>query len=181
MAEPMAGPAPVVIDASVGIGLIRGESIAPEVRAALRQARAAETRLLVPSIFWLEVVNSLAGRHRLPPGVILEAVAELDALELETVEVDRPLLLVVVDEMAQHGLTAYDAAYLALATGAGARLLTADVRLASAAGNQAVLLTDPGAPPAPRGIAEATARYVPSWSSWPGAAAYLRDLRARLV
>jgi predicted nucleic acid-binding protein len=130
----------------------------------------------VPALFWLEIVNVLGRRYHAPPQAILEAVVELEAAGIETVELDRPMLLLAIDAVVRHGLTAYDAAYLALADAADARLLTADARLASAAGWRAILVGED------RGIREQPVSYEtarwPAWGAWPGAAAYLRELRA---
>lgn len=168
----------LVIDASVAISLVRKEANSAEASAILAKHRQAGTPLLAPSVMWLEVLNSLGRRYRLPPAAILEDLAELDALGLETVELDRPMLLLALDAVARHGLTAYDAAYLALAEAGDAHLLTADGLLAAAAGDRAILLGGGGAE---REIREAIAAYrLPGWASWPGAAAYLRQLRSRL-
>ena len=90
-------------------------------------------------------------------------------------DLDRPMLLLALDAVARHGLSAYDAAYLALAEAADAELLTADAALAAAAGSRAHLV-------GPGRIGESGASYgVTSWADWPGAADYLADLRARLT
>lgn len=175
MAEPRAK---LVLDASVAVAIVRREAGAASAQAALRRAREMNAGLVVPSLFWLEVINALARKHRLPPSVVLEAVAELDSLDLETVDLDRPMLLLALDVVARHGLTAYDAAYLALADAANAQLVTADARLAAAAGDRALLIGD-GQPP--RAIGETPEPYAGTWADWPGAAAYLRHLRARVA
>ena len=166
----------LVIDASVAIGLVRKEDTSEQGSAIVRRHQRAGGRLLAPSVLWLEVLNSLGRRHRLPAAAILEDLAELDALGLETIELDRPMLLLVLDAVARHGLTAYDAAYLVLAETMDAQLLTADAILARAAGERAILLGGAGVE---REISEAPAAYrLPDWTSWPGSAAYLRQLRA---
>ena len=175
MTEPRAR---LVLDASVAVAVVRRESTARGAEAALRHARDANATFLVPSLFWLEVINALSRGHRLPPKVVLEAIADLDALELETVELDRPVLLLALDAVVSHGLTAYDAAYLSVAQAADAQLLTADARLAAAAGERALLIVDGGPSHA---VAETPAPYGGSWADWPGAAAYLVELRARAI
>ncbi len=60
---------------------------------------------------------------------MVEAILEMDDLGIESVGIDRPLLLVTIDLQARFGLSAYDAAYLALAETADARLLTLDRQL----------------------------------------------------
>jgi len=164
----------VVIDASVGIPIVRHEATTATVSRLLHEPPYDGARFLVPSLFWLEVLNVLVRRYRLTPAAVLEALVELDAAEIETLEIDRPMLLLAMDAVIRHGLTAYDAAYLALAEAADAKLLTADVRLASAAGARAHLI-GPGT-----SMAEPRATYeMADWASWPGAAAYLKTLRTR--
>jgi predicted nucleic acid-binding protein len=169
----------LVIDASAGIALVREEPFAAEVSRLLHERRAKRHRLLVPWLFWIEVVNVLGRRYRADPALQVQSIAELDAAGLETIELDRPMLLLTLDAVARLGLTAYDAVYLALAETSDAELLTADGILAAAAGERALLVGDG------RTIREQAATYrvrdVPTWAAWPGAAAYLRELRARLV
>ena len=171
--------AKLVMDASVAVAVVLRETAAVQARAALRRARRMNREVVVPSLFWLEVINALGRGHHLSMSLILEAVAELDAIGLETVELDRPMLLLALDAVARHGLTAYDAAYLALAEWADADLLTADARLAAAAGERALFMGD--TQPPSHAISDAPASYGSSWADWPGAAAYLRRLRSRIV
>ena len=170
------GSAPVVIDASIGVALARDEPASREVAARVSEFQSEGRRLFVPSVFWLEVINVLGRRYRADPPELLEALVELEAVGLETVELDRPMLLLALDAVVRHGLTAYDAAYLALADASDARLLTGDAELAIAAGRRALPITRR------RRIREADRRYRGAnadWAAWPGAAAYLRELRAR--
>jgi predicted nucleic acid-binding protein len=165
---------PVVVDASAGIPLVRPEAASAEVSQTLLGMRQAGRRFLVPPLFWLEVLNVLTRRYRYEPHQALEALAELDAAGLETIELDRPMLLLALDVVAKYGLSAYDAACVALAETADADLLTADATLAAAAGARGLLVG------ADR-IGEQPAAYAAgSWTDWPGAASYLADLRARL-
>ncbi len=171
---PEPGAPALVIDASVGVPLVHDEASSVEVSRLVHAAPRAGQRLIVPPLFWLEVLNVLGRRYRLGPDVLMEAVAELEAAGIETVELDRPMLMLALDAVARHGLTAYDAAYLALAEAADAELLTADAVLAAAAGSRAHLV-------GPGRIGEAPAPYVAGgWADWPGAAAYLAALRARV-
>lgn len=73
--------------------------------------------------------------------------------------------------MLDHGLSAYDATYLALAETLDAKLLTLDRRLVSAAGSRAV---DVG--PGEMRETRATYRLEP-WIQWPGAADYFEAVR----
>lgn len=165
----------LIVDASAGLKLVRSEDGATEVSRLL--GARLPVGIAVPSSFWLEVVNVLGRRFGYTGAATLEAVHELESIGLETVELDRPGLLTIVDLLERHGLTAYDAAYLALAISLDADLLTADRELALAAGNRAQFIGPDG------GMAEERAAYrprSPSWPAWPDAGAYLARLRAGL-
>ena len=166
----------LVVDASAALMLILGEPAARDVRKHLRTVTVAAGQILVPPLFWLEVINVLATRYRYDPAVIVESVYELEQVGFVTAEVGRPGVLAVIDATARWGLTAYDAAYLVLAESAGASLLTADARLAAAAGGRAILVGTEG------GVADPPAGYAaePSWAAWKGSAAYLAELRSSL-
>lgn len=155
----------VVIDASVAIASLREERYTPPVRAALRTWSGAGVELLVPTHFWLEVTNSLIRRHGYFPSQVVEDLVALDQLKLKTIDLDRPLLLLVIDPMAEFGLSAYDGIYLALARTTGSRLATLDTRLAAAAGELGLLLTGEE----PRRLSETAATYR---SGGPAAAAW---------
>src|SRR5688572_7199454 len=164
-------PGTVVLDASAGLKLVRDEADSDEVSRIV----AAAARACVPSVFWLEVVNVLARRRGWSGAAVIEAIHELESLGIETVEADRAAALAVIDLVERHDLTAYDAAYLALALSLDADLATADRRLALAAGDRAIVIGMAG------GIEEERAGYrprSPGWPSWADAGAYLAELRA---
>ncbi|HEY8771735.1 MAG TPA: type II toxin-antitoxin system VapC family toxin [Candidatus Limnocylindria bacterium] len=165
----------LVVDASVAIAIAVQEPGYDLAVSILRDRGAAGEKLIVPAFFWLELVNVLIKRHRLAPGVVLEALVDLENLGLESVELERPQLLLTIDAMGRGGLSAYDAAYLALAESADAELLTFDRHLAAAAGNRALPLGGGHA------VEEARESYGPSWAAWPGAAVYLQKLRAQVA
>lgn len=167
----------LVLDASAALRLPLDDQGEAEVRAQVRDRISAGEPILVPPIFWLEVVNVLAHRYRYPPDAIVEALYELEQIGVAAADIGRPTVLAVIDAVGRSGLSAYDAAYLVLAESANATLLTADVRLAAAGGDRATLVGSPGQ------IAESPAVFAadgPSWADWNGAAAYLRELRAAL-
>lgn len=166
----------LVLDASAALKLVRPEPGGGDVGQHIRAHRLRGDEILVPALFWLEVINVLASRHRYPPDAIVEGVYELELLGITTAEVGRPGVLAVIDAVGRFGLTAYDAAYLVLAESVDAPLLTPDARLALAAGHRAILVGSEG------GIAETPAAYAAdvSWATWKGAAAYLRELRSAL-
>ncbi len=124
----------IVVDASIAISLLVAEPASPKVRLLVRRWADLGAELIVPTHFWLEVTNVLSRRYRRPSQTTIEDLILLDGLGLRTLEADRPLLLLAIDSMARHELTAYDALYLALAQSTDAALATLDRSLAGAAG-----------------------------------------------
>ena len=126
---------PLVLDASA---LLRVLLPGGDSQAALRIAGAAE--LHVPHLLDLEIVSALRGLCRadeLPVDRAADALTDLSDLALT--RYPHELLLSRIWEL-RHNLSAYDAAYVALAEALGAPLLTADVRLAdTGADHRAVL------------------------------------------
>lgn len=166
----------LVVDASAVLALLLGQAGGDATREHLHDHARRGAAILVPDLFWLEVVNGLAHRHRLPPAAIVEAMYELDQFGFRTAAVGRPTVLAVIDAVGRWGLSAYDAQYLVLAESSDAGLLTADAALANAAGVRAILVGSTG------GVAEERPRYRadPPWSAWRGAARYLVELRTEL-
>lgn len=169
----------VVLDASAALALLRAEPEADAVRGCLARLPVADDAVLVPEHLWLEVVNVLVRRYGWDVGAVVRAIRDLDEVGVSTVPSERPLTLLALDRMTEHGLTAYDAAYLALAEAADAALLTLDDRLADAAGARAIPVGGrrdhrlgemravfATTPPGPR----------PPWAALGG---YLAELRAR--
>lgn len=160
----------LVLDASAALALLLDAGDRPSVRGELRDRIVAGDPILVPPVFWLQLVDVLSRRADPPPAVV-EAVYELEQIGIETAEVGRPGVLAVIDAVGR-GLDAWDAAYLVLAEAADAEILTTSPSLAAVAANRAILV----------GRAPAAARPRPdrSWARWKGAVAYLRELRAAL-
>jgi predicted nucleic acid-binding protein len=171
---------PIVIDSSVGIPLVRLEPGRDAIRRKVEEWRARGRTLIVPGLFWLEVLNALSRRHGYPGAALVEALYELEELGLATVEPDRAMRLGVADLVERHGLTSYDALYLAVAEQWGALLATGDRALAAAAGSRAIPLGDASGG---HRLAEEGAGYgrQPSWPKWGGSRAYLAELRARAL
>lgn len=168
----------VVLDASVAIGLLKGEASATSIRDVLRGCQADRIPLAVPGLFWLEVINILSRDGRTGSD-ILAAVYALEELRLQTMDPDRAIRLLVIDLCERHRLTAYDALYLALAEVTDGRLLTLDRRLALAAGDRAVDLSARDG----RALHDPRAAYAsePTWHRWSGAPTYLAELRSEAL
>ena len=124
----------IVVDASVIVELLLRSDAGEASRRRLVQRRE---KLHAPHILDLEVANAL--RRCLLRGEIDnrrggEALADLIGIPIER-HGHQPLL--ERDWQLRHNLTAYDAAYLALAERLDAPLLTLDSGLASVGGHRA--------------------------------------------
>ena len=92
----------VVIDASVAIARVRVEEHTPMILGAFRDWSRMGTRLVVPRAFWWEVVNALTAGHRYSGVEVLEAVHELETLEIESRDPDRGSLLLTISAVAER-------------------------------------------------------------------------------
>lgn len=167
----------LVIDASAMLAILRSETERDAVQDAVRSRRQAGARLLAPTTFWLEIINSLVRRHRWTSERVLEGLQVIDMFEVVAIEIDRPMVLLSLDLAERHGLTSYDATYLAVAIIEDADLLTLDSDLRLAAGDRAILR---GGPPR---IHEEPAAYehAVTWPNYKHASAYLAKLRAEAL
>jgi predicted nucleic acid-binding protein len=121
--------APTVLDASAVVDFIRD---AAESRAVLDLVADESCDIFVPHLCDLEVLSALRTRVRrseVEPQHAKEALDLYEAMPLKRVGhlplLDRAFAL-------RDNFSAYDAAYVALAEAIGARLVTADMRLAAA-------------------------------------------------
>jgi predicted nucleic acid-binding protein len=122
-----------VIDASVAFKWLIPESSEEDVPAAKRllldhlEGRAA---IIIPALLYYEVGNILLfGRSRPPLEQAAEVLAAFHAIPLEVAPVN-PLSADMTLRLASlHGLSFYDATYVALAEISDCPLITADRRL----------------------------------------------------
>ena len=121
---------------------IAGAWLLPDEAATLAEQaldRLAQETACVPNLFWDEVRNLLLSaerRGRVGRGYADTSLARIRRLPFQSPgdAEDRHIL-----ELAgRHGLTAYDASYLALAMREGCPLVSLDVRLRSAARSEGV-------------------------------------------
>jgi predicted nucleic acid-binding protein len=126
----------IVVDASVVLEALVGQAREP----ALRERLAAVDDMVAPSFLDVEVANVLRREVRLgnlSPARGLEAIEDLVDLNLATYDVDY-LLFRIWDF--RHNLSAYDAAYVALAEDLRIPLLTRNRKLASIEGHSAQII-----------------------------------------
>ena len=99
---------------------------------------------VIPTLFWCEALNLclLAERpRRIRIGEALIAMADLRQLNLHVRKMDDDHVLLSI--ALKHNLSAYDAAYLALAVAQNLPLATSDRRPATAARTEAIVILGP--------------------------------------
>jgi predicted nucleic acid-binding protein len=136
-----AGGVTVVVDASIAAAWLLPEEDSDAAEAVIA---TLSRRSPVPSLFWHEARNILImaqRRGRIVAGEPAAAMGRLRRLPLEDAGTgsDGAVLGLAL----AHGLTAYDAAYLALAQERGLPLATLDQKLAAAAHREGVALLGP--------------------------------------
>ncbi len=137
-----------VVDASVGIKLFLVEPLSDQADALFAHLTTTPpARFYVPDLFFIECTNILwkyARRFGYPPEAAQQDVADLTRLLLQiasTADLAEAALALAV----AHGITAYDAAYVALARQLSLPLVTADealVRRLAGTGLDARFLAD---------------------------------------
>lgn len=117
----------VVLDASVVLKWFQteGEGHIEAAQALRKSFEAGTLRVLAPPLLWLEVANVAARRWHWPEAQLGRLAAAWPNLGFELIEPD----LAVVAQWAARGLTAYDAAYVAVAKEAGVPLVTDDAEI----------------------------------------------------
>lgn len=129
-----------VLDASVVLKWFRaaGERHVEAARSLRSAFEAGQLIVLAPPLLFLEVVNVAGRRWRWAETALVELAANLDELGFEVVQPE----LARVARWTACGLTAYDAAYLAVAEASGARLVTDDELIVTTAAGLATPLAD---------------------------------------
>lgn len=140
----------MVVDASVAFKwLVAGasEEDVPAAKALLLDHEEGRVTIHVPALLFYEVGNILLlGRARLGVDEAESGVADLFRLPLSVALAGEPEARLTMRLAHAHGLTFYDATYLALAETVGCDLVTADRRLAKkAAGAGRVRMLGEGA------------------------------------
>lgn len=116
-----------VLDASVVLKWFHseGEEHVEAARRLRERFEAGELRVLAPPLLWLELLNVAARSWRWSEEQLLQLAAALPELGFELLEPD----LSQIAHWTALGLTAYDAAYVAVADQAGVQLVTDDAEI----------------------------------------------------
>ena len=120
-------PDRVIVDASVAAKIYFMEEFSSEAISALRLAEG----LIAPELLFIEMASLAAKRVRQGTATLDEAaqaVSQVRSLLDEAVPM-AGLAQRAFELSAEHGVSAYDGSYLALADDRGLRVLTADFRL----------------------------------------------------
>ena len=131
---------PFVVDASMAAAWILPDEHSAAAEALMPSSTAPGR---IPSLFWHEMRNLalIAERGgRLAAGEALAALARLRRLPLDDADSRDAAVLTLANK---HRLTAYDAAYLAVALDQSLPLATLDRRLAAAAAAEGVAVLGP--------------------------------------
>ena len=121
------------MDASAVLAMVLSEEEGPDVEAVITEISRGNGQILVPSLFWFEVMNGLIfafRRGRILENDIRTIEANLAQLPFSTDEAPSAFIMQRVREYAlEHDLTFYDAAYLELSQRYNVRLKTKDKHL----------------------------------------------------
>ncbi len=129
----------LVIDASIALVWFLPDEDSAAADATLH--RVIETQAFVPDLFWHEMRNVLLlsyRRKRIGRHDIWQSMLRLSQLAITTIAPSNTDLVLTLAD--RHGLTAYDAAYLALAIERQLPLATLDRQLIAAAPAEGVVL-----------------------------------------
>ena len=133
----------LVLDSSVALAWVLPDETSSRADRFLAQT-SRESVFWVPALWWYEVANALTvarRRQRLTEADLVRAIELYRALPVRTdaaPDAHAPWRLQVIAD--EHGLSAYDAAYVELAQRRGLRFATFDRRLGSAARRASVML-----------------------------------------
>jgi predicted nucleic acid-binding protein len=124
--------AAIVVDASVMVALYLEEPLSAPARASLLRAREAGDELHAPDLLLVECANAFwkrVGRGELDRDSAMTAIGALSSLDdLERHPLDGHLVPSALSLAIAHSLTAYDAAYVALAVQLGGTAISGDRR-----------------------------------------------------
>jgi predicted nucleic acid-binding protein len=126
----------IVVDASAILSVLIADTESKKIEELI----TAEDWLVAPELIDVEIVNALRRLERLRSVTAPHAVALLSQyLRLRLLRFSATELIREIWRM-RHGLTAYDAAYVALAQSLDLPLYTRDTKLAATAGHGAKII-----------------------------------------
>jgi predicted nucleic acid-binding protein len=127
----MTGPGDLVIDASVALAATLLEPLHPQALAVLEHSAATGSNCLCPDVFDTECAAGIVKAIR--QGRLRKDLIERTWTQLADLPVERRSSRLLGTEALNialgHGISAYDAMYVALSRIAGLPLVTADDRL----------------------------------------------------
>lgn len=119
-----------VLDCSAVAASLLTESESKSIDEIFDRAVSGRVTLVVPALFWFEILNVLVlaeRRRRIKQGEAARLQSLMLALPIQTDDAPSRTVLHRITRIAtDHGLSAYDAAYVELAERMGARLKTLD-------------------------------------------------------
>lgn len=126
-----------VVDASVGIKQFIPYPLSPKVNQLFAHLSYPQTKIFVPDLFYIECANILWKCVRAKLYAAADVPADLATLKTFPLGVvsNADLMEEAVSIGYSHGISAYDASYVALSNQVGATLLTLDQRLVNALAN----------------------------------------------
>lgn len=120
----------VVVDASVAAKWrLNDEELLDEARLLLNSYLAQETMLFAPSLIRYEVASTFAKARRagrLTVNDVIDSLQDFFALRIQVLADEDALIISALQLAERLGLSAYDAAYVALAEELGLALVTND-------------------------------------------------------
>jgi len=137
--------AAIVVDASVMAALFLDEPSSASAREVLLRSRELGDDLHAPDLLLIECANALlkrVGRGELDRESAMTAINALSTLEdLERHPMDERLVPPALSLAIAHSLTAYDAAYAALAVQLGGTVISGDKRFVARAAQAGLPVT----------------------------------------
>jgi predicted nucleic acid-binding protein len=127
----------LVVDASVAIKWLppfQQEPLASEAEKLLDRWEQGAVELIAPDLIWSEIANAhgrAVRQNKCSGGDALASLAIMHEQELQTVP-SETLIDLALRIALQHGRTAYDSLYVALAVTLKSDLVTADEKLVNA-------------------------------------------------
>jgi predicted nucleic acid-binding protein len=131
-----------VLDASIAAAWVIPDEYDEDVERLA--GRLHQSPAVIPSLFWFETRNLFLiaeRRGRLEAGTTAIAMAQLRQFPFEDVGSGSDPLVIAI--ASRHGISGYDASYLAVSLQHGLALATLDKRLAEAARKEKVVIEGP--------------------------------------